>query len=393
MTIIQQTYRWDCIRGIFQGFLDAGWMTFGLLIAIRVFDAPASLKAFMMGAGFVGYFLNPATLSLAARSQMKVTRLVGLYFALSALILVGAALASSLWLYAGLVIAWFLVATQLSPLMVHVYAENYPNKERGSRVAMSFMLAGITGVAFSYCGGKLLDWDLSYYTLVLIIMACAAGSAGAAVTRIPFTHAIPYEGNKSIWQNISLIWKDGLFGWVLLAWSLVSIAHWMMMPLRIEHMVDFHASNGQIALMTVGIPSLCQIVSTRIWGRVFDTLNFMVVRLLINGFFLLGFLIFFYTQDLLLLGIGSALIGVATGGNYFISNIWVTKLAGKGKAAAYMSANAAVSGLRGLLAPFLGYLFWEQSSAVTVAWIGASLIMVSAGMFLAAKKHERFNLG
>ena len=55
------TYRNDLLKAPFYGILEAGWVTFVLLIAIRQFDAPESYKAFIAGAAPTGFLLTPLT--------------------------------------------------------------------------------------------------------------------------------------------------------------------------------------------------------------------------------------------------------------------------------------------------------------------------------------------
>ena len=49
------TYRRDKIRAPFMGILEAGWQAFPLLIAIRYYNAPESIKAFIAGANFSNF--------------------------------------------------------------------------------------------------------------------------------------------------------------------------------------------------------------------------------------------------------------------------------------------------------------------------------------------------
>lgn len=386
------TYRYDRVRGLFQGFGDAAWMTFIMLVAIRVYDAPSWLKATIAGTGFVGYFFNPLTLALGARTHLRTTQLCAGYLLVCAALMLGAAWAPNLWVYATLVVAWQLVITQVSPVMIQVYSDNYAPKERGRRWSTSFMFASITGSLFAYFGGKLLDLRLSNYTWIFVLIAVASVCASLAVFRIP-SQCLRSRHTGNPWHNLSLIWKDSLFGWVLMSWTLMSLAHWMMMPLRFEYMTDskygLGASNEQVAVITFMVPAITQILTAKLWGYLFDHLNFMYVRTLINGAFIIGFILFFIASSMVGLGVGSVLIGFASCGGMIASNIWVTKIAEPNKAPAYMSAHSALSGARGLLAPFLGYLFISQLHPLWVSVIAAVMAILSSWMFLKVRSHPR----
>ncbi|MEM7792637.1 MAG: hypothetical protein AAF546_14625, partial [Verrucomicrobiota bacterium] len=55
----------------------------------------------------------------------------------------------------------------------------------------------------------------------------------------------------------------------------------------------------------------------------------------------------------------------------------------------YMSIHMALTGLRGTLAPFIGYWILTQSAPTTVAYVGISLIAVAMVLFEAVRKHHR----
>lgn len=388
----QRTYRFDCLRGGFQGVIDAGWMTFVVLIAIRCFNASNMVKACIVSSGFWGYFLNPLVLSVAIKSRLKTSQLAFLYYILSAFLIAICAFVRYLWLYAVLIILWQFLSCQVGPVMTQVYAENYDKTKRGQYCSTTFLIASTVGSIFSYFGGRFLDLHLNYYTAILLGIALSSVFAAFCVYKIP-SKPLNIQKSGDILKNLSLLWKDKLFGWISLGWTLMSLAQWMIMPLRVEYMANpvyqWCATNRQIAITTFVIPAISQIISLKLWGYIFDKLNFMIMRILINACVIAGVLTFFYTNTLFLLGLGTALIGFGSGGGILTTNIWVTKIAPKESVASYTSAHVWVSGLRGLLAPFLGFLFLEKTDPTTVACFVCIMGCVSTGMFLKVKKHKR----
>lgn len=70
----------------------------------------------------------------------------------------------------------------------------------------------------------------------------------------------------------------------------------------------------------------------------------------------------------------------------------MTKVAPDEKVASYMSIHMALTGLRGTLAPFLGYWMLSQASPAAVAYLGMGLIAVSMLLFEWIRKHPRLAL-
>jgi MFS family permease len=151
------TYRNDLLRAPFAGILEAGWTTFALVIAIRYFDAGETQKAFIAGSGPIGFLLTPVTLYLAAHLRATPGRSCALIFAVAAVLLIGAGLATSLQLFTLFAVTSQMAAVQQGPLMLQIYTENYTRSERGSRMTWPFILTAVFSIGFAVAGGRVLD--------------------------------------------------------------------------------------------------------------------------------------------------------------------------------------------------------------------------------------------
>ena len=80
---------------------------------------------------------------------------------------------------------------------------------------------------------------------------------------------------------------------------------------------------------------------------------------------------------------------MGVGGSKIAWSLWVTKLAPSGMEARYMGAHVALTGLRGALAPFLGYLSLSILGYSGVAWVSAALVSLSTLLFLGLIKNKR----
>ena len=132
--LAQATYRNDLLRAPFMGILEAGWMTFALVIAIRYFDASETHKAFIAGAGPIGFLLTPVSLYIAASLRARPGTACAFVFGVAALLLIGASLAQSLLFFTFFAVMSQVSAVQQGPLMLQIYTENYTRAERGSRM-------------------------------------------------------------------------------------------------------------------------------------------------------------------------------------------------------------------------------------------------------------------
>jgi len=390
--LAQATYRNDLLRAPFMGILEAGWMTFALVIAIRYFDASETHKAFIAGAGPIGFLLTPVSLYIAASLRARPGTACAFVFGVAALLLIGASLAQSLLFFTFFAVMSQVSAVQQGPLMLQIYTENYTRAERGSRMTWPFIFTAAFSIGFALIGGRLLDRAIDAYHWIFITMLAAAAILAVACLKIPST-PLSREHIGNPWQNLSLIWKDRFFGFLLGSWMLLGLGNLIALPIRIDYLANpvfgVNASNTTIAVLMLVIPAAARILSTKIWGLFFDRLHFVTTRNLLNLFFLASIGGFFFTKNLYILSLAMACQGIALGGGKIFWSLWVTKIAAEEKASSYMSIHMALTGLRGTLAPFIGYAILSHSTPGSVAVIGMSLITLSILLFESVRHHSR----
>lgn len=392
MSRANKTYRYDLLKAPAYGVLEAGWMTFALVVAIRYFDASETHKAFIAGAGPIGFLLTPLSLFIAASLRARPNVACMVAFLLSGLLLIGATVGQTLLYFTFFTVISQMAAVQHGPLILQIYTENYGRAERGSRMTSPFILTAICSIAFSYLGGAVLDWQLGAYRLLFGTMVVAAMVAAFTCFRMPSSPLTrDHVGNP--WQNLSLVWRDRFFGYTLGCWMLLGLGNLLALPVRIDYLANaeygINADNTTIALLMVVIPAAGRILSTKIWGWLFDRVHFVTTRNLLNLCFLLSIGLFFFTHNLVVLSIAMLFQGFAMGGGKIVWSLWVTKIAPDEKASSYMSIHMALTGLRGTLAPFLGFWMLSQASPAAVAYLGMGLIAVSMLLFEFIRHHRR----
>jgi MFS family permease len=391
----EATFVREKLRGPFMGILEAGWQAVPLLVAIRYFDAPETIKAFIAGAGPIGFLLTPLTLYLAACSRAKPSLIGALLFVLAGILIAGAGLAQSLLTFALCIIASQMISVQSGPLMVQVYTTNYPADQRGQRVATPLVLIALGAIVFSWMTGELLDLDIANYRWIFAIMTAAALLSAAILQGIP-SSPLSTQNVGNPWQNFSLVWKDRFFGYLLFSWMLLGLGNLIALPIRLEYLANpdygIDASNKTIAILMILVPFAARMASTHLWGRLFDRMHFVTTRNLLNLCFLTSIGLFFFTTNLILLGVAMAFQGIAMGGGKIFWGLWVTKIAPPEKTSSYMSIHMALTGLRGTLAPFIGYWILSGGRPETVALVGMALVAAAIVLFEQIRRHPRLAL-
>lgn len=385
---MRTTFRCDLVKGACGGVLETGWQVFALLLAVRVYQASPEIKASIAAAGAFGLLLGPLSLFVITRMQISVARAGAAFLLGTSLFLLLASFSSSLgWFFLAMVLS-ALMFSQHVPLMVHIYSANYSAKSRGSLLSNSIVLSVVTAALFSHLGGRLLDYDLGYYPLLLGTMAGAAAIASLAMGKMPST-PLPESASRNPLASISYAWKDPVFGLMLTVWMLMGLGNLITIPLRVEYMANprfgVNASNAEIALAIAVIPYIARLLTTHLWGFLFDRLNFVIVRTLLNACFLVSILVFFHTESVWMLGLAGAFFGVASAGGNIAWNLWVTKLAPSERVAGYMSVHTFTTGLRGVAAPFIGFYLITHFTPAFSAWISAGLIFLSIVLLVPMK--------
>jgi len=337
----------------------------------------------------MGMLLAPLTLFLAGRLSMRIGMACAGAQLAAALCLIVAAFAetSTTFIFAFLLGA--VIVAQQIPLIVSIYAHNYAARERGWRFSRAAVIASSAAIAFSTWAGLQLDADLNFWRALFLMFALASGFAAIAVVRMPTPLLSRAEAVNPL-RSARYAVEDPVFGRLLLGWMFMGMGNLMTLPLRVEYLVrpDFGigSSNAEAAFLLVAVPAVFRLLSTRFWGRLFDRVDFIVLRSVMNLLFLLSMVLFFTSTQFWVLAVASALFGMANGGGNIAWQLWVTKIAPPERVSAYMSIHSATTGMRGVAAPFLAYGLLAHLPLPMVAWIAACLLAVSFAIFLPARQ-------
>jgi hypothetical protein len=388
----RQTFRLDLLNSSMGGILEVGFGTFSILIAIRFLQAPDMMKAILASGVSAGLLLVPSMQRLAVWSKLAASTFCGCLMLVSAGCLFLAASITDTWLLAGALFIAQVCFSQLPGFMIQVYSRNYSSKERGKRLSWNFILSALIGMVLSYGAGTYLDQQSAEPYWIFLTMGMV--SLGSAITLylIPSQPIEKGQRTYGLIDSLTSLKEDRLFAHMLLAWMVMGLGIIMTLPLRIEYLGGrdgLNLSNEQIALVTVVIFSIARIISSRLWGGLFDRVRFLYFRISLNLILIAATLVYFHADSLLGVSLGAALAGVGVGGSKIAWSLWVTKLAPDGMEARYMGAHVALTGLRGALAPFLGYWLLGLLGYEGVAWFSVALVTLSTLLFLRLFAHQR----
>ncbi|MCH6259015.1 MFS transporter [Puniceicoccaceae bacterium K14] len=375
-----KTFFWDRIRGAMGGVVETGTMGLALIIAIQIFKAPDSIKGIVAAAGPLGLFLNPLSLSLFCRLKYSANKIAAFLFFISGGLMLVAASSWSLMSFLIPTCLAFCLAAQVMPLIVQIWTNNYPSNKRGAYMAVCMMFSIACTLAYSLLSGWLLDKDLDLFRYVLAGIAVAYMLGGAALFKMP-SIALSKSSSQNPIANLSYAIEDKKFGLMLLSWMFLGFGNLMVLPLRFDYLLrdeyGIEASKFMVTLLTLGVPAFFRFASSRFWGALFDRINFMLLRLILNIIIMVAISLFFISKNYWVIGISTALFGIAMGGANISWSLWVTKFATPERTAAYMSVHTFTTGIRGILAPFVGYYLLSMFGAQTTGLIGTSLVVVS----------------
>lgn len=393
----ERTFRYEKWRAFSHGILETAGTTFLLLIAVQHFNAGATAKAMVAAGGSLGLLLSPLVVSTVqalgwptARAAMRLSLAGGACFLIMAAVPV-------LPVYvAGGMLAMTCAAAAI-PLVTQIYQENYPEKERGRLFSRAIMIRiGMTAL-FSEVAGHALTGNIDQFRWLLLVFAAAFGFSGFCFSRIP-SRPLSVSVGRHPFRALRYANSDRLFRHTLICWMLMGTGNLMMYPLRVEYLANPHyevtlygqyLNVAMIALLTGVVPNVARLLTTQFWGWLFDHANFFALRAVLNLGFALGIVTFFTSDSLTGLMWGAVVFGISNGGGDVAWSLWVTKFAPPDRVADYMSVHTFFTGVRGLVAPFLGFYLVGISSMATVGWFSCGLIVVSALMLFSEVKFDK----
>ena len=388
----RRTYKYDLWRGFFEGVLSSGIQTFALFIAIRYYNAGEGLKSLIAAAPFIGMILSLPLVHYTAGKGLKKSFCSAVPSALASVCLIIAAWIPSLEFYALMITISYICRSAAIPYLTSIYSDNYPHLKRAASFSKPLLLTVAISSLFGLAGSLLLEMNIIYFNWVFTVVGISALAKAWAISSMP-SKVIEKTSHNHPFGNFEYVIKDREFGYVLFTWFIMGFANLWVLPLRVDYVASstygIEASPLIVALIITIIPETIRFLFIPFWARLFDRMNFIVLRMILNVLFGMGIALFFISKNLLIIGAGSALIGLAFAGGSIAWALWVTKYAPPEKVSAYMSVHVCLTGIRGTIGPMIGYWTAAQVGATMTGWISCGLMILATIMLLPEIKHGR----
>ena len=380
----RRTFILDNLRAWPGGCLETLAMTFVVLIAVRVFEADAWQKATLVAASSCELLLSLFPVQLVRRTGISVNLGTALLWIISAGGLAVAVIGGgSFMVFLPAMVVALLCITLSIPLMSQIYRKHYPDRSRGRLFASTAVVRKASALIVALVFGKVLENDLDNFRLILLIYAiCCVLMAGCVLAIKPVY--LRRSNQVRLFGALDHLRKDRVFRSLLTSWMILGFGNLLCWSIFVEYVSNpdygYNLTEFTIAFITGSLPEIMFLLTVVIWGIVFDRVNFFLVRMILNVFFMGGVLFYFFGQGMWALCVGISLHGIGRAGGNIAWSLWVTKFAKADQVAEYMSVHTFMCGVRGVIAPFVAFPVIALLGPRVIGGAGFILIMIATLM-------------
>ena len=349
-------------------------------------DRTMSLAVGTVGAAAAIGNLSSTVWASVSRGRSKVALIVSLLVACSLCVAaVGVVPASNvgMWMLVGLVLLGWVLFSGVITIRTTVWRNNYPGSDRtiiagrlASVQAIALAIAGLV-VGFSLDRAAENSAESSQFALRIIFPVLGAfgliGAANYARVRLRGGRRLaraerkkdgksPARGNP--FSAFSILRTDRSFARYMGCQFVLGMGNLMLMaPLTLVLTEQFDVSYLTGILLLVVIPLVCMPITIPAWARMLTRMHVISFRAIHSWFFVLAGVLFGVATFTGILGFmvaGAIVLGTAFGGGVLAWNLGHQHFATKANDAEYMSVHVTLTGIRGIIAPYLGVLLYQS---------------------------------
>ncbi|MEY4669723.1 MAG: hypothetical protein RL518_2422 [Pseudomonadota bacterium] len=388
--VIQRTVELERYRAIAAGVFES-YGVFILMILVRQFHGTPFDKSVIAAAGNSGLLLTPITLFFSRQLGYSAPRMLALLFGLSSVSFFAASGITTTPLFVTLLAIGILLPSTASPLLTSIFHNNYPVHQRGQLYAQNQAIRIATSIVFGGVAGWAINGAIHLYYLLIALYGVALACSSYFLSQLPGDNSsTPRAPLLSCFRYLR---HDPLLRNTTISWMLLGFGNLMMLPLRTEYLANptygLHLSELEIALFVSILPNVARLGGTYIWGRLFDSMNFFSLRIILNLSFLTGIVSFFLTDAAFMLAISALIFGFSTSGGDVAWTLWVTKFAPTDRVADYMAVHTFFTGIRGLLAPMTAFALLGALDIQTLSLISAALILMASILLFSIREDAK----
>lgn len=324
-------------------------------------------------------FANILSFVFAVHAQGKdkvrlLSQLMGLFSASTALIAFSPLTAGGLVLLTlGMVMARVFWAATIT-VRAAVWRANFPRQVRARVTGQMATLSSVVIALTSTLIGYLLDVAEDYFRWVWLITVLAGAASAVIYSKAKVRgHRAMLKREREKQLSVGLTERLAQFREVLkgdrdfrdymIGMFIFGSGNMMMMaPLIVIMNEVFYLSRFSQVLITSTVPLATLAMSIPLWARLFDGSHIIDFRARQSWSFVTAILFFsmavLFKQEYLL-WLGGAAIGVAYAGGNLGWNLGHNDFTDDSRATIYMGIHVTLTGVRGLIMPPLGVLFYE----------------------------------
>ena len=377
----------QAVDGSFEPLVDSVFM----LVAIGFFATGDFWKGLIAGSKFLGYLLSAPLTGFLNRSGVRRSSVLCALTGLSAASLAAATLAPGGVLFAISAATASAALNLRQPFFTDLYGESYPAARRARRISLGLRLSLLASLGTGLLYGRILEADLSLWRWITGGVAVVMVAASVMIRTLP--EGTPVPRSECWWQALALPFRNPVFLYVQAAWMFVGFGNIWTLPLRAVYLAEsgrgLGLSPATVTLVLVIVPAAARFAFNPMWAALYRKMSFPALRVTINTFFMTSIPLFFLTDSLPVILAAAALFGIATSGSPFIWQLWVTRIVAPGEVRLYQSAHAFLAGVRGVIAPFIGFAVLGGMSFREMGLLSGVLTAISSLMMIPLMRKDR----
>lgn len=335
---------------------------FGLasLIAVKSLAAPPWEVALLAAAFPFGNLLAIFWSKWITRSTNKIAYAFWPEIA-SSIVLISIAFANNSHTFTAGLCLFLLLRAPIIQAHSAILRANYPAKWRSwllARVlAMSEILMAGAGLVF----GILLELDPMFYRGLFPLAGACGLLAAFQVNHIRLrgerkaNQANAAPPDYSLRRILGVLRHDRRFLRYEISFFLFGFANIMtlpIIPLFLEHDLGIRYRDAGLILVT--LPILLDVLMLPFWGRTLDRQNPLLMRAIFNVIFAFGILTYSVAVSLQVFTTGRMIVAFVQGGSVLVWLLGINYFARREEVPVYMGLHQTLTGIRGVIAPFVG---------------------------------------
>ncbi len=384
----RDTFRYDLRYGISKGVVLAGSASVAGVIVKKYFNAADFEVALLHSSVSIGLLFSIFWATYAERPNKMNYVFVPDFIARILFILTAAisllfpiSLAFTLTLCAA-----YAFNALNTPVITSIYKSNYPDYARGKIMGIVRTVFNLAFVAAAYLFGLMLEIHGGNYVYVYPIIGLVGIWGVFEFRKIKISTANLHTIRNPIAAGLRVLQDDKPFAFFMLYWAIFGFAMLMIDPVKTIYVTDnkygINAGYEEAILAVTVIPQAIMLLTFAFWGRQIDKFGVIKIRFWLNILPMVNLILFYFATDLKLIYLASILQGISMSGAQLSWLLCVLEFAPENQVGLYMGIHTMLTGIRGIVAPFVGAAMIGTIGMGNTFLFGAGLMAISTIMMI-----------